>query len=83
MSKATTLDPLLCGVCGIPFHNLSGDAYGCPVHGIQSAIHAKAAPDLLWYLREISEAVETLADRHGFGLPTCLPHALAAIDKAT
>ena len=42
-----------------------------------------SAPDLLWYLQELTEAVQTLAKRHGYQTPQCLPQALAAIARAT
>lgn len=31
-----------CSVCGEPFLELSGKAYGCPVHGIRAAVKGKA-----------------------------------------
>jgi hypothetical protein len=42
-----------------------------------------AAPDLLWYLRELMEATETLSRRHGYKRPECLPYCNQAITKAT
>jgi len=33
---------LLCSVCQIPFRVLSGDAYGCPVHGIRRPFTVEA-----------------------------------------
>ena len=37
--------------------------------------------ELWWYLAELCEAVETLADRHGYEKPQCLPFAKAVVKK--
>ena len=38
--------------------------------------------DELWhYLAELCEAVETLADRHGYKKPLCLPFAKVVVKK--
>jgi hypothetical protein len=47
-------------------------------HGKHSAGWAElfsAAPLLNWYLSELCQAVETLAERHGYKRPECLTHA--------
>lgn len=41
------------------------------------------APDLVWYLRELTEAVQTLSKRHGTKTPECLPYAIQALENAT
>ena len=58
----------------------------CETSGHDSDANARlisSAPDLLWYLQELTESVQTLAKRHGYQTPQCLPQALAAIAKAT
>jgi len=37
--------------------------------------------DVLWYLREMCEAVETLAKQHGYKTPQCLPYAKDCIER--
>ena len=37
--------------------------------------------ELWWYLAELCEAVETLADIRGYEKPLCLPFAKAVVKK--
>ena len=41
----------------------------------------KMMKELEWYLAEMCEAVRTLARKHGYTTPMCLPHAEAILKK--